>query len=332
MRPDCMSPRLLPCVDRTMDLLSDVLRQAGLQRRLLDVCALSTHGALRFPCDRSIGFHVAIGARLYVHGPDLAEPLALEAGDLVLMARGCEHVLATSGKRPRGAIPAADAVAGGPVSAPAAGVVSGAYQLWNAPLHPLFAELPRWSVVRAAELGRLSPLALTVDLLRDELQRRELGSGDLVSSLMDVTFTYLLREIVARGGAAANGWSGALRDRAVRSALELLHGDVAFGWTLDELARRVGVSRSVLAARFRTAVGDTPLNHLRTLRMQAAMRLLAETDERLDAVASAVGYQDAFGFSKVFKKVVGESPRDFRRREAEDRSSPWRFRPLAQGR
>jgi AraC-like DNA-binding protein len=185
--------------------------------------------------------------------------------------------------------------------------------------------------VRAAELGRLSPLALTVDLLRDEVQRRELGSGDLVASLMDVTFTYLLRVIVERAGASTTSWSGALRDRAVRAALELLHGDVGFGWTLDELARRVGVSRSVLAARFRAAVGDTPLNHLRTLRMQAAMRLLTETDERLEAVAHTVGYQDAFGFSKVFKKVVGTSPREFRRRAAEDRASPWRFRPRAHG-
>ncbi len=315
-----------------MDLLSDVLRQAGLQRRLLDLRALPEHGALRFPCDRSIGFHVALGTPLFVHGPDLDGPLPLEAGDLVLMARGCEHVVATSSKRPRGPIPAADATSDGPSPASAVGLVSGAYQLWNAPLHPLFAELPRWSVVRAAELGRLSPLALTVELLRDEVQRRELGSGDLVSSLMDVTFTYLLRVIVERAGAAATSWSSALRDRAVRSALELLHGDVGFGWTLDELARRVGVSRSVLAARFRAAVGDTPLNHLRTLRMQAAMRLLAETDERLDAVATTVGYQDAFGFSKVFKKVVGTSPREFRRQQAEDRASPWRFRPLAHGR
>ena len=315
-----------------MDLLSDVLRQAGLQRRLLDLRALPEHGALRFPCDRSIGFHIALGAELFVHGPDLERPLPLAAGDLVLMARGCEHVVATSSKRPRGSIPAADTTAVDASPTPAAGLVSGAYQLWNAPLHPLFAELPRWSVVRAADLGRLSPLALTVELLRDEVQRRELGSGDLVSSLMDVTFIYLLRVIVERAGASTTSWSGALRDRAVRAALELLHGDVGFGWTLDELARRVGVSRSVLAARFRAAVGDTPLNHLRTLRMQAAMRLLAETDDRLDAVATAVGYQDAFGFSKVFKKVVGTSPREFRRQQAEDLASPWRFRPLAHGR
>jgi AraC-like DNA-binding protein len=315
-----------------MDLLSDVLRQAGLQRRLLDLRALPEHGALRFPCDRSIGFHIALGTQLFVHGPDLERPLQLEAGDLVLMARGCEHVVSTSSKRPRGSIPAANTAAVGASAAPAVGLVSGAYQLWNAPLHPLFAELPRWSVVRAADLGRLSPLALTVELLRDEVQRRELGSGDLVASLMDVTFTYLLRVIVERAGATATSWSGALRDRAVRAALELLHGDVGFGWTLDELARRVGVSRSVLAARFRAAVGDTPLNHLRTLRMQAAMRLLTETDERLDAVATAVGYQDAFGFSKVFKKVVGTSPREFRRQQTEDLASPWRFRPLAHGR
>jgi transcriptional regulator GlxA family with amidase domain len=74
-------------------------------------------------------------------------------------------------------------------------------------------------------------------------------------------------------------------------------------------------------------MGDTPLNHLRTLRMQRAVQLLSETDRPLDAVATAVGYQDAFSFSKVFKRTVGLSPKAFRQRDAADRQNLWRFKP-----
>ena len=72
-------------------------------------------------------------------------------------------------------------------------------------------------------------------------------------------------------------------------------------------------------------MGDTPLNHLRVLRMQRAMRLLAETDHKLETVAAEVGYQDAFSFSKVFKRTVGVSPKTFRQRDAAEKASPWRF-------
>jgi transcriptional regulator GlxA family with amidase domain len=72
-------------------------------------------------------------------------------------------------------------------------------------------------------------------------------------------------------------------------------------------------------------MGDTPMNYLRTVRMQSAQRLLSETALNLEQVATEVGYQDAFSFSKVFKRVTGESPRDFRRRNEEDNRSPWRF-------
>ena len=59
--------------------------------------------------------------------------------------------------------------------------------------------------------------------------------------------------------------------------------------------------------------------------MQQAMRLLGETPQTLEQVATAVGYQDAFSFSKVFKREVGQSPREFRRQDAATRQSPWRF-------
>jgi transcriptional regulator GlxA family with amidase domain len=59
--------------------------------------------------------------------------------------------------------------------------------------------------------------------------------------------------------------------------------------------------------------------------MQRAMKLLVDSDQSLEAVATAVGYQDAFSFSKVFKRTVGVSPKAFRQRDAAERSSPWRF-------
>ena len=73
-------------------------------------------------------------------------------------------------------------------------------------------------------------------------------------------------------------------------------------------------------------MSETPLAHLRTVRLQRAMRLLVESDRTLEQVASAVGYQDAFSFSKAFKRDVGLSPGDFRRRDASERELPWRFR------
>ena len=151
-----------------------------------------------------------------------------------------------------------------------------------------------------------------------------LGTPALVHGLLDVIFTYLLREMVAQQGGAS--WSHAVRDPEVRKAAVLMHSDCAHPWTLDHLAARSGLSRTTLAERFRTAMGDTPLSYLRTVRMQKAMRLLSDTSVNLEQVAKDVGYQDAFSFSKVFKRTVGVSPKEFRRRDADDMDRPWRIK------
>lgn len=307
-----------------MDMLSDILQDAGLRRRVLGLRAVPADVALRFPCDRSIGLHVVVQGPVHVHAPTLAEPLALATGDVAFMARGCDHALSVgpslAGLHPQ-TIPHEPA----PVQAGSSVVVGGAYQLWNTPLHPLFAELPPWTVLRADGRPRLGPLALAAGLMEQEIRIAEPGTDTIVQALLDVIFTYALREIAAQRGEAGQGWSHAVRDPQVRRVLTLMHEQNAHPWTLDELAQHAGLSRTALAERFRDAVGDTPLNHLRVLRMQRAMRLLSETDHKLEAVAAEVGYQDAFGFSKVFKRTVGVSPKAFRQRDAADDSNPFRF-------
>lgn len=306
-----------------MDLLSDLLQQTGLQRRLLDQRRIAEGEALRFPCERSIGLHVVVRGPLWLHAPTLAEPLALATGDLVLMARGCDHVLAATPRPTAAKTRSISAVADGP--AEGAALISGAYQLWHTPVHPFFTRMPPWFLLREAEQPRLGPLSLAVSLLAGEMNGPALGRETAVHALMDVVFTWLLREMVARHEPQAAGWGHAVQDPPVRAALALMHADCARAWTLEELAAEAGVSRSALAGRFRQAMGDTPLAYLRTLRMQRAMHLLETTRDRLEAIAQAVGYQDAFGFSKVFKRVVGLAPGEFRRRDQAERALAWRF-------
>lgn len=314
-----------------MDILTDLFQEAGLVRRLYDQHHLPANVALRFPCDRSVGFHVVLEGVMYVHTPGLTEPLRLEAGDIAVMGRGCEHLLSVN-ERPDAlrveTIPLDGAVGstGAVGAASEVSVVSGAYQLWNTPLHPFFSELPQWFVLRGERAPRLDPLGLTLAMLGEESRRDELGRETIVHSLLDVLFTHLLREIVACCPPGA-GWSQAVRDPQVRKAVSHMHQDPARAWTLETLAQEVGLSRSVLADRFREAMGDTPLSYLRIVRMQRAMRLLSESDRTLEQVASAVGYGDAFGFSKAFKRAAGVSPGEFRRKDAAERDTPWRFKP-----
>ncbi len=320
----------------SFDLLANILRESGLQRRLLDLRRLADGHALRFPCERSIGLHVVTQGRLWLHAPALPEPLALAAGDVAFMARGCTHVLSTRAEPDAAAVASVTELAAAlpegdaPNVSPGAdaAVISGAYQLWNTPLHPLFAQLPPWHVLRADSLPRLAPVPLAVGLLQGELATPQLGSTGVVHGLLDALFTYVLRAVLerdARDARAAAGFAQAAFDPLVSRAVARLHEHCARPWTLELLAAEVGLSRTTLAERFRVAMGDTPLNYLRTVRMQRAMRLLADTRQTLEQVARSVGYQDAFGFSKVFKRVVGVAPSEFRRRDAAERALLYRF-------
>ncbi|MCU0619701.1 MAG: AraC family transcriptional regulator [Gemmatimonadaceae bacterium] len=315
-----------------MDLLSDLFREAGLRRRLLDVHGVGAGRALRFPCERSLGFHVVLHGTGWLHVAGGAEPVRLEAGDIALMARGCDHVVATAPSLTGVAVatmtttpaPVADADPR-PDGGAALGLVSGAYQLWHAPVHPLLAELPDWFVRRGGRTAGLDPVALTVAMLADELRGAALGRASVVHALLDVLFTHLLRDAMTAAGDRGAGWSHAVRDPQVRDAVARLHADPAQPWTLASLAQAVGCSRSALAERFRAAMGEPPLAYLRRVRLQRAMRLLTDSDRTLEQVAAAVGYGDAFGFSKAFKRAIGESPGEFRKRDARERALPWRF-------
>jgi len=115
--------------------------------------------------------------------------------------------------------------------------------------------------------------------------------------------------------AEQTGWLAGLRDPAVARALALMHGDVARSWTVEELGREAGMSRSALAERFQRVIGVAPMHYLAQWRMQVAAQTLRDTSASLAQVAERVGYESEAAFSRAFKKEFGTAPATWRRGE-----------------
>nr|WP_246001678.1 helix-turn-helix transcriptional regulator [Allorhizocola rhizosphaerae] len=111
---------------------------------------------------------------------------------------------------------------------------------------------------------------------------------------------------------ARGGWAAVLRDPAIVAALEGIHREPARAWTVEELARLAGLSRSAFAKRFTALVGRPPLAYLTWWRMTTAARLLRSSDTSLRAVAAKAGYASEFAFAKAFKREYGTAPGRYR--------------------
>ncbi|MFT3912961.1 MAG: AraC family transcriptional regulator [Anaeromyxobacteraceae bacterium] len=126
-------------------------------------------------------------------------------------------------------------------------------------------------------------------------------------------FVEVVRRHLAALPAGRTNWLAGLRDPNVGRALAALHARPAHPWSLDELAREAGLSRTVLAERFAALVGEPPMQYLARWRMQVAAGLLASTHDGMAAIAAAVGYASEAAFNRAFRKLVGVPPATWRR-------------------
>src|SRR6185437_3773562 len=106
----------------------------------------------------------------------------------------------------------------------------------------------------------------------------------------------------------SRGWLTGLRDPQIGHALRLIHSRPAEGWTLDRLARGVGLSRTTFAARFAHYVEVSPMQYLARWRLQLAGRLLEQPGISIAQAGAEVGYESEATFSRAFKRLVGMSP------------------------
>jgi len=251
-------------------------------------------------------------------------PQELVAGDVICFPHGDAHVMASApGLRagPADLAPYDRALrAEGPIrvrygDAPAsdASIVCGFLGCDARPFNPLLSTLPR--VLRASDRDgpRDGWLARFVEAAAAEADAPRPGSEGVLARLSELMFVEVVRRHLAGLPEGRTGWLAGLRDPHVGRALSALHARPAHPWTLDDLGREAGLSRSALAERFSALVGEPPMQYLARWRMQVAAGLLASTHDGVAAVAAAVGYASEAAFNRAFRKLVGVPPATWRR-------------------
>jgi AraC-like DNA-binding protein len=287
-------------------------------------------------------FHVMVSGRCWVSCGKLP-PIALEKGDVFVVARGDQHVMTSDpGLVPVPikkiyAQPLRDQITvlrhggGGEETRFICG-----YLHSDQRFSPLLDAVPALVCIRvrdgklileAAAADLRSTIAFTIehqagwwaaaiDHLVAEATQPGPGNRALMARLSELLFLEVLRwqlNLVAEG---RRGWLVGLNDPQVGRVLTLLHAAPARAWTVEELAHRAAISRAALAKRFVELVGETPMQYLTGWRMQLARRLLSESPLGLGEIASRVGYDSEAAFNRAFRRVVGIPPASWRQAKA----------------
>ncbi|SLM49860.1 Transcriptional regulator, AraC family [Nitrospira japonica] len=148
------------------------------------------------------------------------------------------------------------------------------------------------------------------------------GCAAVIAKLSEALFVETLRRYIARLPKSQTGWLAGVRDPQVGKALALLHRQPAFPWTIASLANEVGVSRSVLAERFKHYLSETPIGYLTRWRLQLAAQLLTSTSKSVAEVAGDVGYESEPSFNRAFKREFSLPPARFRTQARPPSRSP----------
>jgi AraC-like DNA-binding protein len=179
------------------------------------------------------------------------------------------------------------------------------------PFNPLVAALPRLQHLPAVRAGDW--IGRVIGQAARESTEQHPGADAVLERLAEMLFVDTARRYLDVLPEDATGWLAGLRDRHVGRALALLHEQPERVWTIDDIGREVGLSRSALHEPFMQFVGQPPMHYLANWRIQVGSRLLRESNHTVASIALNVGYESEAAFSRAFKRLVGLPPATWRR-------------------
>ena len=155
--------------------------------------------------------------------------------------------------------------------------------------------------------------------LVEEAASGDVGSEAVLAKMSEALFVDTLRRYLAGLPEQEVGWLAAARDPIIGKSLMLLHSRTTHPWTIAELAKEVGLSRSSLVERFTKYLSEPPMGYLIRWRLQLAAQALASTSRGVAEIAGDVGYESEAAFNRAFKREFGSPPARYRKEHQTER-------------
>ena len=314
-----------------MDVLSEVLKVVKLQGAVFFNGEFSSPWSFCSPPSNTVAPYVAPAARhviiyhLLTEGRASArlvggERVILEAGDLVIFPHGDAHFIENGppskpveivkelGRIFSQGLKLSRMGGGGEVTRFVCGFMAcepRLSQVFLSGLPPVFK-----ISIRNDASGRW--LENSIRFSVNEADASRAGGEAVLAKLSEVLFVETLRAYIAHLPVEQTGWLAGARDAEVGKTLALMHRNPASPWTLASLAKEAGLSRSVLAERFRHYLNQTPMAYLTRWRLQLGAQMLVSTSYSVAQVAAEVGYESEAAFNRAFKREFDAPPARFR--------------------
>lgn len=303
---------------RPLDPLSEVL--SLLKPSSYSAGGFGTEGdlAICWPKHDGIKCYALLAGECWLVVDGQGDPVRLRAGDCFLLPRGLPFQLTTDlalAPVDFQVLRAEGHVRGITKEARGASrfLAGGHFALAGSQARLVLDALPPIVHVRA-EADRVE-MRWALERMADELRTPRPGGALIAQQLAMTMLVQALRLHLAEGARAPGraSWLAVLADPQLHGAIAAMHGEPGHPWTLQKLARRAGMSRTVFALRFKEVVGETATEYLTRWRMLLAAERLSAGDEPVATIASALGYESESSFGKAFRRVIGRPPRRFAR-------------------
>ncbi len=252
-------------------------------------------------------FHIVTSGRCIMHIPD-TQAIVLNQGDLVIFPRELTHHILPSEKL-KGT--QQHLLFSESQSIPGTGLLCGEVLFNHKASRFLLDQFPDFFVIKNTDNHHW--LQAILDMIVYENTYNQSASKSIINRLSELLFTYAIRQHL-EDNPDQSGMLKIYSDRRLNRAVQCIHKNPEKNWTLEILAKEVGLSRSLFAANFKSVSGWTPGQYLVWWRMQVAWSLLSQ-GELVSQVAEKTGYQSESSFSRAFSKIFSISAGKVRRRK-----------------
>ncbi|UII79023.1 AraC family transcriptional regulator [Flagellimonas sp. CMM7] len=299
-----------------MDVLSDVLSKVKLSSVVYFKSDFSEPWGMDIPKGPFAQFHIVTKGQCVLKTK--GKSIQLFTGDIVVFPFGASHWLANNensklyqGEDVVKAILSGKSLFEGDKLSTT--LVCGHFEFDKNLDHPFIKELPSIIHIDDTDLKQYSWLKNITDLVIEEAEKEQSGSGVIINKLGEILFVHTLRAFILKSK-SVNGFIAAIQDERISKVLKEIHTSPKNDWQLESLAQIAGMSRTSFINKFKVLIGNTPFNYLTQWRLLYAKELLKESNKSVGEIAEEVGYQSEAAFNRVFKKNVKQTPLKFRQK------------------